>query len=156
MTPSAEVNRLALQQLQATFGRSRLFRAMSQVDSHEEKSASMPGRVLFRDDVTIDWLNQQIRRGGKVRVSLVVVSDGGQGPVGSNAAPDATNHGARAQWAPLLVNLSAHQQDSLPRRVTDSACQSAHSLGQQGLDGGPCRIRTCDFDSVKIALYQLS
>lgn len=39
--------------------------------------------------------------------------------------------------------------DAAPRRATPQQSGEAEI-------GGPCRIRTCDFDSVKIALYQLS
>lgn len=69
LTPSAEVNRLALRQFATTFGRARLFRAVSQFVSREERSAAMPGRILFSADANGEWLSAQLQAGGRIRAT---------------------------------------------------------------------------------------
>jgi NhaP-type Na+/H+ or K+/H+ antiporter len=76
LTPSAEVNRLALRQLQATFGRSHLYRLISAFDSREEQDPLMPGRVLFRDDVGFEWLQALLQRGAKVKATRLTAQFG--------------------------------------------------------------------------------
>ncbi|MBL8748487.1 MAG: sodium:proton antiporter [Planctomycetes bacterium] len=67
MTPSEEVNRLALRQFAAVFGRARLYRLVGQPNSREERSGRMPGRVLFREGVTIEALRERLADGARIR-----------------------------------------------------------------------------------------
>jgi NhaP-type Na+/H+ or K+/H+ antiporter len=69
LTPSAEVNKLALRQFRSTFGRANLYRAITHAEAREERDPLMPGRVLFRADATVDRLNQQLRDGGRIRAT---------------------------------------------------------------------------------------
>ncbi len=67
MTPSEEVNRLALRQFESVFGRARLYRLVGPPNSREERSGRMPGRVLFRDGVTIEALRERLAGGARIR-----------------------------------------------------------------------------------------
>lgn len=67
MTPSSEVNRLALRQFQATFDRARLFRTANLPGGREE--TNMPGRVLFRDGFTVEHLRERLAAGDRIRAT---------------------------------------------------------------------------------------
>lgn len=69
LTPSAEVNKVALRQFRSTFGRANLYRAVTDTEAREERDPLMPGRVLFRADATVDQLNQQLRAGARIRAT---------------------------------------------------------------------------------------
>lgn len=69
LTPSAEVNRLTLQQFQATFGRARLFRVLTHAGAREEQDPLMPGRLLFRAEASLDWLLQRLHAGARLKVT---------------------------------------------------------------------------------------
>lgn len=71
MTPSAEVNRLALRQFQTTFGRARLYRVVGPPGSREERGAHMPGRILFRDVATIEVLRDAVQHGARIRSTKI-------------------------------------------------------------------------------------
>lgn len=76
MTPSAEVNRVALQHLQPTFGRAGLYRLVSQADSRDERDPLMPGRILFDAEVTLDGLQQWLRAGARVHTTRLTAQFG--------------------------------------------------------------------------------
>jgi NhaP-type Na+/H+ or K+/H+ antiporter len=67
MTPSDEVNRLALEQFLPTFGRAKLFR----IDSGAKKKAEdlLIGRRLFREGCTIDELRRHLHAGARIRAT---------------------------------------------------------------------------------------
>jgi NhaP-type Na+/H+ or K+/H+ antiporter len=67
LTPSSEVNRLALRQFQATFGRARLFRVASTSGARDDQHS--PGRVLFRADATIDVLRSRLQAGARIKAT---------------------------------------------------------------------------------------
>ncbi|MBX3463411.1 MAG: sodium:proton antiporter [Planctomycetes bacterium] len=67
MTPSSEVNRLALRQLQATFGRARLFRTANLTGGHDEQQ--MPGRVLFHDGLSVEAMRSRLQAGDRIRAT---------------------------------------------------------------------------------------
>lgn len=67
MTPSSEVNRLALRQFLSTFGRAHLFRTANLTGGREEQH--MPGRVLFRDGMTVELLRERLQQGGRIRAT---------------------------------------------------------------------------------------
>ncbi len=69
LTPSAEVNRLALRQFQSTFGRANLYRVITHAEAREERDPLMPGRVLFRADATVDHLQRLLRNGWRLRAT---------------------------------------------------------------------------------------
>lgn len=68
LLPSAEINRVALRQLQPAFDRARLFR-LGQPGAREERDGRAPGRVLFTAEATFEWLQQQLRSGAKIRAT---------------------------------------------------------------------------------------
>jgi NhaP-type Na+/H+ or K+/H+ antiporter len=68
LTPSAEVNRLALRQLQHAFGRARAFRVVAQPNAHEERDPSAPGRVLFGAQALAE-LEQRLAAGARIRAT---------------------------------------------------------------------------------------
>lgn len=67
MTPSSEVNRLALRQFQSTFGRASVFRTANLAGGREEQN--MPGRVLFQGGLTVDVLRDRLQAGDRIRAT---------------------------------------------------------------------------------------
>lgn len=101
MTPSAEVNRVALQHLQPTFGRAGLYRLVSQADSRDERDPSMPGRILFGAEVTLDGAQQLLRAGARVHTTRLTAQFGPEPFLERN------------RGAMLLFLLSAEQKVSV-------------------------------------------
>jgi NhaP-type Na+/H+ or K+/H+ antiporter len=67
LTPSAEVNRLAVRQLLGTFGRARSFRAAVAGSGREGQDPHQLGRIAFGPEATLDWLQNQLQAGARVR-----------------------------------------------------------------------------------------
>ncbi len=96
LTPSAEINRLALLQFQTTFGRARLFRIVAQPNAHEERDPRMPGRVLFGGE-PIAALEHRIASGARIRATRLTEQFGAERYLAQH--PDAI---ALAVWTPDL------------------------------------------------------
>lgn len=69
VTPSDEINRLAMQQLLPTFGRAGLFR-LPPAARHKAHEPS-PGRLLFRTDVTIEQLRERLQKGARIKATRI-------------------------------------------------------------------------------------
>ena len=67
MTPSDEVNRLAVEQFVPTFGRPNLYRAAS--SSLRKPADAQPGRALFAPDLDVAALRSQLERGARIRAT---------------------------------------------------------------------------------------
>ncbi|MGC6488853.1 MAG: cation:proton antiporter [Planctomycetota bacterium] len=67
LTPSDEVNRLAVEQFVPTFGRPHLFRAASSAPKAGEEVP--PGRTLFAHDLDVAALRDAVARGDRVRAT---------------------------------------------------------------------------------------
>ena len=67
LTPSDEVNRLAVEQFVPTFGRPHLFRAATRAAAagHEVP----PGRTLFADDLDVHALRDALQQGARIRAT---------------------------------------------------------------------------------------
>lgn len=91
LTPSDEVNRLAVEQFLPTFGRPRLFRVASA--SPHRKEEGHAGRTLFGDDLDAHTLRGMLEQGARIRATKLTEQFG----------PDAyrERHGESAR--PLFV-----------------------------------------------------
>jgi NhaP-type Na+/H+ or K+/H+ antiporter len=67
LTPSDEINRLALEQFLPTFGRAHLFRLTS--SNKKRKDVHHAGRVLFADDLNAEELRDQLHAGARMRAT---------------------------------------------------------------------------------------
>ncbi|MFK7742417.1 MAG: cation:proton antiporter [Planctomycetota bacterium] len=71
LTPSDEVNRLALEQFMPTFGRSHLFRlpAAASARGKKRKEEGHVGRMLFAEDLDAETLRDVLHAGGRIRAT---------------------------------------------------------------------------------------
>ena len=67
LTPSDEVNLLAVEQFVPTFGRSNLYR--SAPTSPKKRQEPHPGRTLFANDLDVTTLRNQLERGARIRAT---------------------------------------------------------------------------------------
>ena len=67
LTPSEEVNRLAVEQFQATFGRPHLFRIATATEKRKEEAPT--GRTLFADDLDAHTLRAHLQQGARIRAT---------------------------------------------------------------------------------------
>lgn len=68
LLPSDEINRLASQELQSTFGRSNLFRTAPSNRGKTVGHVEM-GRVLFGPTATADWLRERLHAGAVIKAT---------------------------------------------------------------------------------------
>lgn len=68
LTPSPEVNRLALRQFQATFGRARSYQVAPPATARLGREGAA-GRVLFHGEATLDRLRERLQRGDRIRAT---------------------------------------------------------------------------------------
>jgi NhaP-type Na+/H+ or K+/H+ antiporter len=85
MTPSSEVNRLALRQFQSMFGRARVFRTANLPGGREEQN--MPGRVLFQAGLTVDALRDRLQAGERIRATKLTDHFGADEYAAEHPAP---------------------------------------------------------------------
>ncbi|MGK0154015.1 MAG: hypothetical protein ACI9SE_000965, partial [Neolewinella sp.] len=67
LTPSDEINRLALEQFVPTFGRAHLFRVAS--SNKKSTDPHHAGRELFATDLDTDELRNQLNSGARIRAT---------------------------------------------------------------------------------------
>jgi len=67
LTPSDEINRLALEQFVPTFGRAHLFRVASA--NKKRKDPHHAGRELFAEDLNAEELRSQLHGGARIRAT---------------------------------------------------------------------------------------
>lgn len=67
LTPSDEVNRLALEQFLPAFGRAHLFRVASKNTKRDDPHHA--GRTLFADDLDAEELRNQLQNGARIRAT---------------------------------------------------------------------------------------
>ncbi|MCB9877547.1 MAG: cation:proton antiporter [Planctomycetes bacterium] len=75
MTPSAEVNRLALEQFVPTFGRACLYRASI---PGKKRQPDAIGRALFADELGVDHLRDALQGGARIRATKLTEQFGPQ------------------------------------------------------------------------------
>ena len=75
LTPSAEVNRLALEQFVPVFGRANLYRLSVPGRTRREE---IVGRVLFHDELGIDYLRDALHGGARIRATKLTEQFGPQ------------------------------------------------------------------------------
>src|SRR5690606_18855240 len=85
LTPSAEVNRLALRQLQGAFGSDHLYHVATQGGAREERDPQMPGRPLFGGE-TLEALVQALRAGARIRATRLTEQFGAEQYTARNPA----------------------------------------------------------------------
>jgi len=97
LTPSDEVNRLAVEQFLPTFGRPHLFRVASA--SKHRKEEGHAGRALFADDLDANTLRAMLEAGARIRATRLTEQFG----------PDAYRERYAERARPLFVVGADHQ-----------------------------------------------
>ena len=113
LTPSAEVNRLALRQLQGAFGSDHLYRVTTQGGAREERDPQMPGRPLFGGE-TLETLVQALQAGARIRATRLTEQFGAEQYTARNPAaralfvamPDGVLHVVADRLPPLRAGAT--------------------------------------------------
>ena len=129
LTPSDEVNRLALEQFLPTFGRARLFRLASDGKKRSEETI---GRVSFREGVTSDTLRGLLQRGARIRATRLTEQFGPEqyrAQYGAAALPLFVLHGGQVQVvtadAPPALRAGATVLALVPQAPATGAATAA-------------------------------
>jgi NhaP-type Na+/H+ or K+/H+ antiporter len=75
LTPSDEVNRLAVRQFASTFGRANSFLVAAPA-GRNERPPTEAGRLLFAANTTLESLRERLRRGGRVKATRLTTQFG--------------------------------------------------------------------------------